>query len=133
MKAARKTSLGRFFQELAWMSENIDRLARLYNEGRLANREDEEDEVYLCSMRSSRARTELEFFMDETLERMKGEGHNRNLRKLFDACSSVCDDLREIDLATSAEEVLQAARKLKEDLRRLTERAKRYLRVFNYS
>lgn len=132
MKTRRKTSLNRFLYEVVELSRVIDRLAQLEREGRLVDREAELDEVYICTMYATRALSELQLFMDETMERMREDECNRNLKKLFWACSVICDALREIELADSCEQVIEAARRLKEDLPCLMRRAKRYVKAHRH-
>ncbi|MEM4168278.1 MAG: hypothetical protein QXW98_07520 [Candidatus Caldarchaeum sp.] len=131
MKAARKTSLDGFLCKLVELSQRIDVLEQLDRQGGLVDREVELDELHIVQMWATDALRELQLFMDETWERMEADGSSRNLERLYRACGMVCEDLREIELADRCQEVLDAAKELKQHLPCMLKRAKRYVNRTN--
>lgn len=130
MKARRKTNLAGFMFDVECLMDDIEKLREILEKGGIKSEEDEEQFLHIYTQYATKALTALEYFMDETEERMIDGKNHTKLQKLLDVCGDVWYDLRKIEIAEKAEEVLAVMDDLKVDIRELKNRARRYVKPY---
>lgn len=130
MKTRRKTNLAEFMFNIECLFEDLEKLNHIVKTQGVQSEENEKELLHIYTQYATKALTSLDFFMQETEERMTNGQKHTKLRKLLDACGEVWYDLRKMEIAETAEEVLAVVDDLKVDLRALQKRARRYIKPY---